>query len=132
MRRSTAVVAAAVALALTGCAREVAGTAAAPADVRPWSAEEQIRDLVTAFEAAWNDEDHDGLRALMCSEMSEQMAFTDEALDEAYAETGDLDLTIVELEVDEDTAASIIENHGADEDDIAFTLENDEWKWCEF
>ena len=51
-----------VALSLVGCTRATTGTAAAPADVRPWSAEAQIAELVQEFESAWNTSDFDGLR----------------------------------------------------------------------
>lgn len=118
-------------LGVVGCTRSTPGTAAAPSDVRPWSAEEQIRDLVESFEAAWNTRDYDGLRQMLCAELLADHDFSDSELDDARSE-GTLDLTIVELEIDGDTADSIIENHGTDSDDIAFALEQGEWKWCEY
>jgi hypothetical protein len=46
--------------------------------------------------------------------------------------TGSLTLTIAELVVDGDTATATVLNRGVDPDDIDFTRENGEWKWCEF
>lgn len=119
------------AVVLTGCARAVTGTAAAPADVRPFSAEEQIRDLVVEFERAWNTRDYDGLRDMLCAELLAEDVFSDDELADARSE-GTLELTIIDLDVDGDYAQSIIENHGADADDIAFAFEKGEWKWCEY
>ena len=124
-------VAVCAALSLAGCARVTTGDAAAPPDVRPWSAEEQIRDLVIAFEGAWNTGDYAGLRQMMCAELLAQDVFSDEELADARAE-GTLDLTIVELEIDDLSARSVIENHGEDADEIAFVQEEGEWKWCEY
>ncbi|MGW0161483.1 Rv0361 family membrane protein [Mycobacterium sp. NPDC003323] len=118
-------------IAVTGCTRAVSGTAAAPADARPWTAEEQIRDLVDAFESAWNNRDFDGLREMLCTALLAQDVFSDRELSDARAD-GTFDLTIVELEIDDASAAAIIENHGEDADEIAFVSERGEWKWCEY
>ncbi|AHC27831.1 MULTISPECIES: Rv0361 family membrane protein [Mycobacteriaceae] len=119
------------ALSLVGCARSTTGTASAPDDVQPWSAEAQIVELVQEFESAWNTSDFDGLRQLMCAELLAQDVFSDDELQDARAD-GTLDLTILELEVDGSTARAVIENHGADADEIAFVSEGGRWKWCEY
>lgn len=120
-----------VALSLVGCTRATTGTAAAPADVRPWSAEAQIAELVQEFESAWNTSDFDGLRQLMCTELLAQDVFSDAELQDARAD-GTLDLTILELEIDGSSARSVIENHGVDADEIVFVREGGRWKWCEY
>lgn len=120
-----------VALSLVGCSRATTGTAAAPADVRPWSAEAQIAELVQEFESAWNTSDFDGLRQLMCTELLAQDVFSDAELQDARAD-GTLDLTILELEIDGSSARSVIENHGVDADEIVFVREGGQWKWCEY
>lgn len=120
-----------VALSLAGCSRATTGTAAAPADVRPWSAEAQIAELVQEFESAWNTSDFDGLRQLMCTELLAQDVFSDAELQDARAD-GTLDLTILELEIDGSSARSVIENHGVDADEIVFVREGGQWKWCEY
>lgn len=120
-----------VALSLVGCTRATTGTAAAPADVRPWSAEAQIAELVQEFESAWNTSDLDGLRQLMCTELLAQDVFSDAELQDARAD-GTLDLTILELEIDGSSARSVIENHGVDADEIVFVREGGQWKWCEY
>ncbi len=120
-----------VALSLVGCTRATTGTAAAPADVRPWSAEVQIAELVQEFESAWNTSDFDGLRQLMCTELLAQDVFSDAELQDARAD-GTLDLTILELEIDGSSARSVIENHGVDADEIVFVREGGQWKWCEY
>lgn len=120
-----------VALSLVGCTRATTGTAAAPADALPWSAEAQIAELVQEFESAWNTSDFDGLRQLMCTELLAQDVFSDAELQDARAD-GTLDLTILELEIDGSSARSVIENHGADADEIVFVREGGQWKWCEY
>ena len=120
-----------MALSLVGCARSTTGTVAAPADVQPWSTEAQIVELVQEFESAWNTSDYDGLRQLMCSDLLAEDIFTDQHLEDARSE-GTLDLTILELEIDDSTARAVIENHGADADEIAFVNESGRWKWCEY
>ncbi|CDQ43351.1 Rv0361 family membrane protein [Mycolicibacterium neoaurum] len=120
-----------VALSLAGCTRATTGTAAAPTDVRPWSAEAQIAELVQEFESAWNTSDFDGLRQLMCTELLAQDVFSDAELQDARAD-GTLDLTILELEIDGSSARSVIENHGVDADEIVFVREGGQWKWCEY
>lgn len=120
-----------VALSLVGCTRATTGTAAAPADVRPWSAEAQIAELVQEFESAWNTSDFDGLRQLMCTELLAQDVFSDAELQDARAD-GTLNLTILELEIDGSSARSVIENHGVDADEIVFVREGGQWKWCEY
>ncbi|MGU3653153.1 Rv0361 family membrane protein [Mycolicibacterium sp. A43C] len=120
-----------MALSTVGCARSTTGTAAAPADVQPWSTEAQIVELVQEFESAWNTSDFDGLRQLMCADLLAQDVFTDDELQEARAD-GTLDLSILELEVEDSGARAVIENHGADADEIAFVREGGRWKWCEY
>ncbi|MGK2854252.1 MAG: hypothetical protein ACSLE3_09150, partial [Microbacteriaceae bacterium] len=44
---------------------------------------------------------------------------------------GKLNLTITSIEVTGATADTVIEQDGEDPDDIAFSFEDGEWKWCE-
>ncbi|MHA3024003.1 nuclear transport factor 2 family protein [Mycobacterium sp. BMJ-28] len=135
MRRTPSTVGlatAALLLTLTGCARAIPGTAAAPPDARQRSAADQIAEVVDQFEQAWNAGDYANLRSLMCDEMRGQSEFGEDALREARSDSGRLELTITELDVTGDTATSVIENQGEDPDDITFQREGGAWKWCEF
>ncbi len=121
-------------IVLAGCTRETSGVAVAPPGTTalPRSDEDQIADVVDRFAQAWNNNQFDTVRDLMCDDMRSQAEFDEEALREARADAGRLNLTITELDITGDTAAAIIENNGDDPDDIAFQREGDEWKWCEY
>ena len=127
-----ALVLAGAVIVLAGCSRAVTGEAMAPPDTRPWADEDQIAEVVSQFEQAWNDREFDTLRGLMCAEMQSSDEFDEDALREARSESDRLKLQITELEVSGDSATAIIENNGDDPDDIVFQREDDEWKWCEF
>ena len=95
------------------------------------SDETQLRDVVQQFEQAWNDEDFDGLAKLFCEEMHAEAEFGEPALREMREMSGRLALTITSLDIDGDTATATILNEGEDPDDIGFTREDGDWKWCE-
>ncbi|MDF2585166.1 MAG: hypothetical protein K0R33_3809, partial [Mycobacterium sp.] len=46
-------------------------------------------------------------------------------------EMGELNLTVTSIEVTGKTADTVIENDGKDPDNIAFSYESGQWKWCE-
>lgn len=95
------------------------------------SDEDQIEKVVEQFEQAWNGQEFDNLRSLMCAEMRSQEEFSRANFAEMHDEMGHLDLTVMSIEVTGNTARTVIENDGKDPDDIAFSYENDQWKWCE-
>lgn len=96
------------------------------------SDEEQIRVVVAQFQQAWNDENFTDLQQLVCDEVRTTDDFSQDWLAAAQTEIGRLNLTITDLDITGDTADTVIENDGADPDDIAFVREDGDWKWCEF
>jgi hypothetical protein len=95
------------------------------------SDEDQLRDVVGQFEEAWNDDDFDALRQLVCADLRSASQFSTGELREARQIGGRLALTIESVEFGGVTATAVIENHGTDPDDIQFVREADDWKWCE-
>jgi len=95
------------------------------------SDEDQLRDVVGQFEQAWNDNDFDALRQLVCADLRSAGQFSNSELREARQIAGSLALTIESVEFGGVTATAVIENHGAEPDDIKFVREADDWKWCE-
>jgi len=95
------------------------------------SDEDQLRDVVGQFEQAWNDNDFDALRQLVCADLRGAGQFSTSELREARQIGGRLALTIESVEFGGVTATAVIENHGAEPDDIKFVREADDWKWCE-
>jgi hypothetical protein len=95
------------------------------------SDEDQLRDAVDQFEQAWNDDDFDALRQLVCTDLRSAGQFSTDELREARQIGGRLALTIESIEVGGVTATAVIENHGAGPDDIDFVREVGDWKWCE-
>ena len=95
------------------------------------SDEDQLRDVVDQFEQAWNDNDFDALRQLVCADLRSAGQFSTSELREARQIGGRLALTIESVEFGGVTATAVIENHGAEPDDIKFVREADDWKWCE-
>lgn len=95
------------------------------------SDEEQIEKVVEQFQQAWNNQEFDDLRNLMCSTMRADEQFSRANFTDMRDELGQLDLTVTSIEVTGKKADTVIENDGKDPDDIAFSYENGEWKWCE-
>jgi hypothetical protein len=129
---AVAVIAVAVVFAIIGVTRGslIAGTPVA-APIQETSDEDQVRDVVDQFEQAWNDNDFDALRQLMCADLRADGQFSTDELRGARQVGGRLALTIESIEFGGLTATAIIENYGAEPDDIRFVFEADEWKWCE-
>ncbi len=67
----------------------------------------------------------------MCAEMRADEQFSRANFAEMRDEMGQLNLTVTSIEVTGKTADTVIENDGKDPDDIAFSYENGQWKWCE-
>ncbi len=129
---------AAVVLLAVGCVAAIVATRAHHITGTPTtttaeakSDEDQVRDVVDRFEQAWNDEDIDELRQLFCRDMHTEAEFDESALREIIEMGGDLSLTIAELDINGDAATATVLNRGKDPDDIAFTREHGNWKWCE-
>lgn len=95
------------------------------------SDEDQIEKVVEQFQQAWNGQEFDNLRNLMCAEMRADEQFSRANFAEMRDEMGQLDLTVTSIDVNGKTADTVIENDGKDPDDIAFSYENGQWKWCE-
>lgn len=95
------------------------------------SDEEQIEKVVAQFQQAWNGQEFDNLRSLMCAKMRADEQFSRTNFIDMRDEMGKLDLTVTSVEVTGKTADTVIENNGTDPDDIAFSYENGQWKWCE-
>lgn len=111
-----------------------AGPTSAPTTTTTTAAlsdEEQIEKVVEQFQQAWNGQEFDNLRNLMCAKMRADEQFSRANFAEMRDEMGKLNLTVASIEVAGKTADTVIENDGKDPDEIAFSYENGEWKWCE-
>lgn len=95
------------------------------------SDEDQIEKVVAQFEQAWNGQEYDNLRNLMCAEMRADEQFSRANFADMRDGMGELDLTVTSIEITGNTADTVIENDGTDPDEIAFSYENGQWKWCE-
>jgi sigma54-dependent transcription regulator len=95
------------------------------------SDEDQLRDAIDEFEQAWNASDFDALRQLICADLRADDQFSRSELREARDLAGRLALTVRSIDFDGAKATAVIENHGAEPDDIRFVRESDDWKWCE-
>ena len=95
------------------------------------SDEDQIEEVVAQFQKAWNEREFDTLRDLMCSGMRAHEQFSRENFVEMRDDMGQLNLTVMSIEVTGESAATVIENDGKDPDDISFSYESGQWKWCE-
>ena len=71
------------------------------------------------------------MRQLICADLRTESQFSTNELREARQIAGRLALTIKSIEFGGLTATVVIENHGAEPDDIRFVREVDDWKWCE-
>jgi hypothetical protein len=95
------------------------------------SDEDQIEDVVEQFQQAWNGQEFDDLRNLICARMRADEQFSRANFTEMRNEMDQLDLTVTSIEVTGKTADTVIENDGKDPDEIAFIHEDGQWKWCE-
>jgi hypothetical protein len=98
----------------------------------PPSDEDLVRAVVDRFEQTWNAEDFDALSELLCEEMRNDPQFDRTLMSEMRSTSGTLTLTVAELVIEGDEATATVLNEGLDPDDIDFTRENGEWKWCAF
>jgi hypothetical protein len=64
--------------------------------------------------------------------MLDDPQFDPSMMGEMRSMAGRLALTIAEIEITGDAATATILNRGVDPDDIDFTREGGEWKWCDF
>ncbi len=114
----------------TARSRLITGTPTT-ATVDEKSDEGQLRDVVGQFEQAWNGGDFDALRQLICTDLRTESQFSTDELREARQIAGRLALTVESIEFGGIAATAVIENHGAEPDDIDFVREDGDWKWCE-
>jgi hypothetical protein len=117
---------------VVGCSRETLGVAVAPAGAVGFSDEDQVRDVVDRFEQSWNDADFDAMSEILCEDMRNDPEFGPSEMSEIREMAGTLTLTVAELVIDGDAATATILNEGEDPDDILFTREDGDWKWCEY
>jgi hypothetical protein len=96
------------------------------------SDEDLVRAVVDRFEQTWNDEDFDALSDLLCEEMRNDPQFDQSLIRDMRSTSGTLTLTVADLVIDGDAATATVLNEGIDPDDIDFTREDGEWKWCAF
>jgi hypothetical protein len=125
------VIAVAVGVTFIGTSSPVITGTPTTATAEEKSEEDQLRDAVDQFEQAWNDDDFDALRQLVCRDLRTESQFSTDELREARQIAGRLALTVESIEFGGVTATAVIENHGADPDDIDFVREVGDWKWCE-
>ena len=67
----------------------------------------------------------------MCAEMRADEQFSRANFADMRDGLGQLDLTVTSIEIIGKTADTVIENDGTDPDEITFSYENGQWKWCE-
>lgn len=123
--------AAVVTVAVTRDGQSAGTHGAPPTTASALSDEDQIEKVVAQFEQAWNGQEFDNLRNLMCAEMRSDEQFSRANFAEMRDEMGTLSLTVTSIEVTGETADTVIDNDGTDPDNIAFAYENGQWKWCE-
>jgi hypothetical protein len=133
----TLLIAAGVAIAVVAVSNNsaditVTRSASTSADEPEPTDEDQVRDVVDRFEQSWNDKDFDALSELLCEDMRNDPEFNESALRELRDGAGRLALTVAALDINGDAATATILNLGEDPDDIDFTREDSDWKWCEF
>lgn len=109
-------------------------TAAESAPPDPVSDEDQIRQTVQAFQDAYNTQNWDAYRALMCPSMQDE--FTGpvmELLKKARAEQGISRSTVSEVSIDGDSAIVTIDAHNEVLGSRTLTMplvRSDGWKVC--
>lgn len=122
----------AVAAGITVAATRDGPTAGSPTTAAAeLSDEDRIENVVEQFQQAWNEREFDSLRSLMCARMRTGDEFSRANFAAMRDEMGQLTLTVTSIDVTGSTADTVIENDGKDPDDIAFSYENGQWKWCE-
>jgi hypothetical protein len=94
--------------------------------------ENQIKDVVKKFQDAWNDSDFDAFTPIVCKDAQQDSEFNEKDFLDSREGSEDLDLNVTDVDIDGDGATVTVENENQDPDDIAFTRENGEWKWCDF
>ncbi|HYO05021.1 MAG TPA: hypothetical protein VET27_25430 [Mycobacterium sp.] len=92
--------------------------------------EEQIEDVVKAFEKAWNDSDFDGFKPVLYQKMRNDKEFNAKDFLDARGESGELNFDVQSVEVGGDSATATVTQDGEDADDIDFVREDGSWKWC--
>lgn len=94
--------------------------------------EQQIKDVVEKYETAWNDSNFDGFKPIACEDWQKDDVFNERDFLDAREGADDLHLQVTDVQVKKDKATATVENAGNDPDDIEFTREDGEWKWCDF
>jgi hypothetical protein len=94
--------------------------------------EKQIEDVVEKFQDAWNDSDFDAFKPIVCKDAQQDSEFNEKDFLDSREGSEKLDLNVTDVDIDGDDATVTVENDNKDPDDIAFTREDGEWKWCDF
>ncbi len=92
---------------------------------------EQIEAVVERFQMAWNDIDFAAFAPIVCEKMRNADEFNQDDFLEARDVREDMDVSVVAVEVDGDSATASVMQVGEDPNDIGFVREDGEWKWCE-
>jgi len=117
-----------VAIAMTRDTPQV--TVTPPTTTNELSDEQQIEDVVSRFQDAWNDEDFSGFEPIVCQEMREAEEFNESDFLEARQESDEMDISVTSVDVDGDSATASVKGSGGSRD-IPFLREADGWKWCD-
>jgi hypothetical protein len=117
-----------VAIAMTRDTPQV--TVTPPTTTNELSDEQQIEDVVSRFQDAWNDEDFSGFEPIVCQEMREAEEFNESDFLQARQESDEMDISVTSVDVDGDSATASVKGSGGSRD-IPFLREADGWKWCD-
>lgn len=117
-------------------ATEVAPSSAPePAPPPPMSDEDQIREAITTFQEAYNVENWDAYRQMMCPAMRDQ--FTGpvmEMVKRGRTDNGLTNVTVTGVDIDGDTATARLDSQNEAVGRVAVTLpleRSDGWKICQ-
>lgn len=101
----------------------------------PMSDEDQVREAVKTFQDAYNVENWDAYRQMMCPAMRDQFAGpVMEMVKKTRADNGLTNATVSGVEIDGDTATATIESHNEAVGQRSVTLpleRSDGWKICQ-
>jgi len=101
----------------------------------PMSDEDQIREAVKTFQDAYNVENWDAYRQMMCPAMRDQFnGPVMEMVKKTRTDNGLTSATVSGVEIDGDTATAIIESHSEAVGQRSVTLpleRSDGWKICQ-
>ena len=109
----------------------VTGSATHPAGTE-LSDEDQVRDVVDRFERSWNESDFDAMSEILCEDMRNDPEFDPGTMSRDACHRRKVDAHGRRTRHQGRRGDGHHPEPGEDPDDIDFTRENGEWKWCEF